>query len=126
MATVYTSEPTGNDKTYWSNKMIVFIFVAVVAGNRCFVCVPWAGPWRNETMKLFPGPTELLPCEHFNPQDKRYERECPTGYTGCLTQTSGKPDQGRTYWTIEFDRSLMAMGKELSSVVQIRLFRKRC
>jgi len=39
-------------------------------------------------MKQFPGPTELLLCEHFNPMDKRYERECPTGYNGCLTQTS--------------------------------------
>lgn len=77
-------------------------------------------------MKLFPVPTELLLCEHFKPQDKRYERECPPGYNGCLTQTSGKPDQGRTYRTIEFDRSLMAMGKELRSMAQIRLFRKRC
>jgi hypothetical protein len=101
----------------------VFIFVAVVAGNRCFVCVPPTGSWRNEAMKLFPGPTELLPCEHFNPNDKRYERECPTGYNGCLTQISGKPDQGRMK---EFDRSLMALGQELSLVAQIRIFRKRC
>ena len=76
-------------------------------------------------MKQFPGTTELLPCEHFNPMDKRYERECPTGYNGCLTQTSGKPGQGRTYRTMEFDRSLMALGT-LSSVAQIKLFRKRC
>ena len=76
-------------------------------------------------MKLFPGPTELPLCEHFNPMDKRYERECPTGYSGCLTKTSGKPGQGRTYRTMEFDRSLMALGKELSSVAQISLFRKR-
>lgn len=77
-------------------------------------------------MKLFPGPSELLPCEHFNPKDKRYERECPTEYTGCLTQTRGKPDRSRTYRTIEFDRSLKAPGKELSLVAHIRLFRKRC
>jgi hypothetical protein len=77
----------------------VFIFVAVVAGNRCFVCVPRKESWRTEAKKLFPGPTEMLQCEHFNPMDKRYERECPAGYNGCLTQTKGKPDQGRTYRT---------------------------
>jgi hypothetical protein len=73
-------------------------------------------------MKLFPGPPELLLCEHFNPKDKRYERDCPPRYTGCLTQTRGKQDHSRTYRPIESDRNLMALDKELSSVAQIRLF----
>jgi hypothetical protein len=102
-----------------------FIFVSVVAGNRCFVCVPQTGSWRNDAMKMFPGPPELLLCEHFHPKDKRYERECPPRYTGCLTQTRGKPDQGRTYRTVESDRSLMALAKGTSSLVQISVFRKR-
>jgi hypothetical protein len=39
---------------------------------------------------VFPDPKGLLLCEHFHPRDKRYERDCPPQYTGCLTQTNGK------------------------------------
>ncbi|PSN56567.1 hypothetical protein C0J52_01563 [Blattella germanica] len=35
---------------------------------------------------MFPDP---MLCDHFNPQDKRYIRECPQTYPGCLTYKNG-------------------------------------
>ncbi|KAJ9587040.1 hypothetical protein L9F63_019382, partial [Diploptera punctata] len=53
-----------------------------VAGNRCYVCVPSSGQWRDDALLLFPDP---LQCDHFNTADKRFIRECPPQYPSCLT-----------------------------------------
>ncbi|XP_069696312.1 uncharacterized protein [Periplaneta americana] len=70
--------------------LLLFLLLPVVAGNRCYVCVPRSGSWRDDALSMFPGPPELLLCEHFHPRDKRYERDCPPQHTGCLTQSRGQ------------------------------------
>ncbi|XP_021931073.1 uncharacterized protein LOC110835301, partial [Zootermopsis nevadensis] len=79
----------GETEDGWLLPVFPCWLVSVVAGNRCYVCVPRTGPWRDEALNLFPGSPELPLCEHFNPKDKRYERECPPRTTGCLIQSSG-------------------------------------
>ena len=76
-------------------------------------------------MRLFPGLTELPLCENFHPKDKQFERECPPRYTGCLTQTSGKPDEGRAYRPRVRSKSYGTGRRGMSLAAQTELFRKR-